>query len=373
MLEVVRFWLRRGVDGFRLDMFGSVMKDAQLRSNPRTWRPRLVGGTRLPEIFAHRYDLNTPEGFELARQIRAVCDEAAPPGRVLLGEVFGQPASLRRFVDAGIDLVFLFDFLPFRYQASFFRDRIAEYELAFPPPLQPTYVLSNHDRMRSASRVGGDLRKAAVLAVLLLTLRGVPTIYMGEEIGMTNTPIPPARARDPMARRLRALPQLLYRALERVIRESINRDEVRSPMQWDVGANAGFCPPGVQPWLPVNRNHRERSVAAQADDPDSLLSLNRRLLELRRTRPALSEGSLELLPGLPREVLGYRRRAGSDAVAVYLNFSARQREVVPAPAAAGQVLLSTAPGNRAEGNRIVLQPNSAAIVSVGQRPARVAG
>jgi alpha-glucosidase len=196
---------------------------------------------------------------------------------------------------------------------------------------------------------------------------------MGEEIGMTNTPIPPARALDPMARRLRALPQLLYRALERVIRESINRDEVRSPMQWDIGANAGFCPPGVQPWLPVNRNHRERSVAAQADDPDSLLSLNRRLLELRRTRPALSEGSLELLPGLPREVLGYRRRAGSDAVAVYLNFSARPREIAPAPAAAGQVLLSTAPGNRAEGNRIVLQPDSAAIVNVGPRPARVAG
>jgi glycosidase len=368
MLDVVRFWLRRGVDGFRLDMFGSVMKDAQLRSNPRSWRPRFAEGTPLPEFYAYRYDVNTDEGFEFAREVRAVCDEFANPERVLVGEVFGPPAGLRRFVEAGISLVFLFDFLRFRYRAEFFRRRIAAYEQAFPAPLLPTYVLSNHDRTRSASRVGGDVRKAGVLAVLLLTLRGVPTLYMGEEIGMTNTRVPLRRARDPIARRWGFLPEPIFHGLERLIGETINRDEVRSPMQWDASRHAGFCPDDVEPWLPVNENRGERSVAAQDGDADSLLSLHRRLLRLRRERSALRGGDLEVLGGLPDGVLGYRRRSAADEVAVYLNFSKGRRTV----RGSGQttLLLSTSPGNRFRAGDLDLEADSAVVVGTGPMPGR---
>jgi alpha-glucosidase len=359
MLDVVRFWLRRGVDGFRLDMFGSVIKDAQLRSNPRAWLPFLAEGA-VPEVFTHRYDLNTDDGFRFAQEIRAVCDEFADPERVLVGEVFGPPAGLRRFVEAGISLVFLFDFLRFRYRAEFFRRRIAAYERTFPAPLLPTYVLSNHDRIRSASRVGGDLRKAGVLAVLLLTLRGVPTLYMGEEIGMTNTRVPLGRARDPIARRWAFLPEPLVHGLERLIGETVNRDEVRSPMQWDATAHAGFCPDDVEPWLPVNENRADRSVAAQNGDPDSLLSLHRRLLRLRRERLALRGGDLELLRGLPKDVLGYRRKSGLETVGVYLNFASGRR-TVPTNGLS-DLLLSTARDNRLAAGQLELAPSSAAIV-----------
>jgi glycosidase len=361
MFGVVRFWLDRGVDGFRLDIFGMIMQDADFRDN--AFKPR-VGAGELPRLWDRTYTENTPENIELARELRTVCREY-DGDRVLLGEVFGPPEVLRAYQgDAlpeggrdGLQLVFLFDFLMYRYRASFFRRRIAAYEEAFPPPLLPTYVLENHDRSRSLSRVGGDLGKARVLATLLLTLRGVPTVYMGQEIGMTNTYIPLKQAQDPVAREFFGwLPEVVSKRLP----ERLNRDEVRTPMQWDGTENAGFSPPGVRTWLPVNPNHRERNVAAQTGTEGSLLELYRALLHLRRATPALHSGDLRLVDDLAEDILAYERRHGDQRVTVYVNFGD-----VPWTHTVGagfRPLLAASAGDAFTDGRVHVMRNSALVV-----------
>lgn len=362
MFDVVRFWLRRGVDGFRLDMFGSIMKDAQLRNNPINWKPGFFPGLPIPELQVQKYNLNTEECFAFARELRAVGKEFGEPERILLGEVFGRPEVLQRYLgdDDGLQLVFLFDFLRYRYEPDFFREKLRTYEKDFPAPQQPTFVLSNHDRKRAASRVGGDLRKAKVLAMLLLTVRGVPTVYMGEEIGMTNTPVPLAEAKDIMAKSFRRLPEPLFQGLQKLIGDTINRDEVRTPMQWDASTNAGFCPPEATPWLPVNRNRDERSVAAQEHDPDSILQLYRRLLHLRREQPALHRGELELIWGTSIDILAYRRTADDQTRTIYLNFSDRLHTVAGFEGAAPVV--TTDRNNHVHEGTLYLQPHSGVVL-----------
>jgi alpha-glucosidase len=309
MFEAVRFWLRRGVDGFRLDIFGSMMKDPSFRDNP--WAPHVDTG--IPRLWERRYTENTEDTIQFAKELRAVVDEFRSPEdpagteRVLLGEVFGAPDLLRRYLGDGdgLHLTFLFDFLAYRYDAGFFRSRIETYEREFPPPLQPTYVLENHDRSRLVDRVDGDLRKAQTLAVMLCTLRGVPTIYQGQEIGMSNTRMRLREARDPIARTYFSwVPEAVVRLPER-----LNRDEVRTPMQWTGGPNAGFTTPEAVPWLPVNPNHTTRNVEAQTGVDGSMLELYRSLLHLRSRRPSLHRGSLRLLPSDPAQpdLLAYER------------------------------------------------------------------
>ena len=242
MLDVLRFWLDRGVDGFRLDIFGSIMKDPDLRPNP--FRPH-VGGGDVAQLWRRDHTQNTPDNLHLAKVLREVCEEYEPE-RALLGEVFGPAEVLRGYLgdDDGLHLVFLFDFLTFRYDAGWVRDRIAEFERDLPEPLQPCYVVENHDRSRSIDRLGGDLARARVLALVLCTLRGTITLYQGQELGMANTPIPLADAMDPIPGTFfRWLPEVVARRLP----ERVNRDEVRTPMQWDSTANAGVLPAGGGP------------------------------------------------------------------------------------------------------------------------------
>ena len=230
--------------------------------------------------------------------------------------------------------MFLFEFLTFRYDAAWFRDTIERFEQAFPDPAQPTYVLENHDRSRSIDRVGGDEEKARVLATILLTVRGVPTLYMGQEIGMANTYLPLKEALDPIAARFFSwLPEPISKRLP----ERLNRDEVRTPMQWDGTVHTGFCPPTATPWLPVNPDHRLRSVAAQQGQPWSLLEWHRRLLELRHIRPALRTGSLRLHADLPPGLLAYDRRSGDDQVTVVANLG---DDVTSMPVPDGMVVLA---------------------------------
>ena len=300
MFDTVRFWLDKGVDGFRLDIFGSIMKDPGLTNNPL--RPRMHNG--FPRIVQRVHTENTPDNMVLAQELRAICNEY-PGERALLGEVFGPPDVLKGYLaeGAGLNLVFLFNFLTFRYDADWFRQTIEAFEQNFPAPMQPTYVLENHDRSRLLDRVDGDRRKAAVLALILLTLRGVPTVYQGQEIGTSNTRLPFKDALDPVATVYRRLPQFVVDRLG----ETLNRDEVRTPMQWDSSANAGFCPAGVTPWLPLNPEYPSVNIAAQQGQDGSLLELYRRLLTLRAGSASLQTGPLAMLEALPPGVLGYRR------------------------------------------------------------------
>ena len=353
MFATVRFWLERGVDGFRLDIFGQVMKDPGLRDNP--FGPHMATG--FPRAWRRQFTENTADNIEFAKELHAVCAEYGD--RILLGEVFGAPEVLREYHADGtdLDLVFLFDFLLHRYDATWFADTIRRFEEAFPPPMQPTYVLENHDRSRTMDRVGGDPAKAAVLAVILLSVRGVPTVYMGQEIGMSNTYIPLDDALDPVASRFfRRLPEFVNRRL----RERLNRDEVRTPMQWDDGPNAGFCPPGVRPWLPVNPDYPTVNVAAQAGDPESLLALYQELFEQRRRSAALSHGTLDLIDGLPSGVLGFRRTdaATGEQCATFANLGPKPQEV---RAVRTELLVGCGRASVDRGT-VILPPDSAAIV-----------
>jgi glycosidase len=357
MFDVVRFWLDTGVDGFRLDMFGAIMKDPLFRSNPLHPAVATYGA---PSLWTGQYTANTEDDFLLAKDLRTVCDRFGGDQRLLLGEVFGRPPLLRKYLGDGDGLthVFLFDFLTYRYDADFFRRRIAAYEESFPDPYEPTYVLENHDRARLMSRIAGDLDKARALAVLLLTLRGVATVYQGQEIGMTNTPLPLRGAKDPIPNRyFRLVPDRVARRLP----EMLNRDEVRTPMQWDGTTHAGFMPADSRaaPWLPLNPNHATCYVAAQTGDESSLLELYRRLLHLRQSQPALRSGSLTLLDGLPVGVLGYRRSAPEGDLDVYVNFTDAGQQF---PAVADTVLLASNPDASAGGGRLSLPANSGVVL-----------
>lgn len=359
MFDMVRHWLGCGVDGFRLDIFGQIMKDPQLRNNPI--EPNT--DTSFPRLWRRKYNENTPDNVQLAKDLRAVCREYSDPERILLGEVFGPTSVLRDYIgnDDGLNLVFLFEFLQYKYDADWFRTTIKRFEESFPPPLQPTYVLENHDRTRSIDRVGGDVAKAKVMAVLQLTLRGVPTVYYGQELGMADTPIPMRDALDPVAKTFfRWVPDFVAQRLV----EKINRDEMRTPMQWTAGTNAGFCPAGIRPWLPVNPDHATVNVATEAADPNSMLMLYRKLFALRRDHGALRTGSLRLIDDLPAGVVGYVRcpdasGVGAHEVTVLANMS---NHAVMVPGEFGAALASCGDVD-VQQHRVRLAGNSAAVLS----------
>lgn len=385
MFEMIRMWLRRGVDGFRLDIFGSIMHDPQLRDNSR--RPNLTAA--LPSLQTPNRTLNTDDNIAFAGDLRAVCDEVRDEAlegvggevdnrldrdvrngaghasgvrdRILLGEVFGAPSVLRRYLREkgreGLHLVFLFDFLEARYGAQRYRQLIERFERDFPEPDQPTYVLENHDRSRSLSRLGGDMRKARVLATLLCTLRGVPVIYQGQEIGMENRYIPLAEAKDPIpAVVARRLPE----AINKRLTERLNRDEVRTPMQWTSSPGAGFCPDDVTPWLPVHDNRSTRNVASQAEDSESLLAWYRELLHLRADSPALHMGALRLLEVDSPDILIYERRPSDGSpVLVVANLGDSPR---PVPLSPGLEVTAVSGPGLVHGNTLVHLPAHTAAV-----------
>lgn len=325
MLDVVRFWFDRGVDGFRLDIFHSIYKDADFRDNPFSWH--LFPKDDQAGFFqAWKYSLNQPEVFELARELRALADTYSPD-RMLIGEVFGNDAHQKRFLGGdldGLNLVFLWDLLNLKADAGFLRGVIRHYEDHYPRPYTPVYVYGNHDRKRLISHIDGDMRVAKLLALMQFTVRGVPVTYYGEEIGMADGGFPAKNALDPVGQKYAWVPTFLLDRLGLYV----NRDGCRTPMQWEAGANGGFCDPGTDPWLPVNNGRKTANVADQLAQADSLLNVYRTLLHLRADTPALQTGSLELVsdPEMDEHILAYKRSYQDQTIFVALNFSAANVE-----------------------------------------------
>ena len=355
--DMIRMWLGRGVDGFRLDIFHAIMHDPELRSN--RFRPQFRSG--LPRIDDPIHTLNTDENYALAQRLRAVCEEF-DGDRALLGEVFGTPADLQRYVDddgrPGLNLVFLFDFLAAPYRARTLRSLIERFEREYPAPHVPTYVIENHDRQRSLTRLGGDLRKARVMATLLCTLRGTSVLYQGQEIGMTNRYIPLREANDPVPGVVaRFLPEWVHRRLP----ERINRDEVRVPMQWSAEPGAGFTDPGVTPWLPFHDDHVDVNVEAEDADPGSLLHWYRDLLALRRSSAALRTGSLQVFD-THADVLAYERAADDERILVVANLG--DGDIVH-PVHRAEPAAVSDPAVVVTASSITLPPHSAAVLRLG--------
>jgi len=239
--------------------------------------------------------------------------------------------------DDELQLSFNFHFLEQPWRAERFRALVERWEALLPAPSWPDYTLSNHDRSRAATRHG--LERAGVAAAMLLTLRGTPFLYYGEEIGMTDVAIPPDRVRD-----------------------IDGRDGERTPMQWDGTEKAGFST--SEPWLPLPLDYRERNVAAQRDDPTSLFSLYRRLIRLRKASVALRRGSYRTLRS-PRGVYAYAREDDGERMLVALNFTNATREI-SFGAGDARVRFSTDPrrdGERAALSRLVLTPNEGLVVA----------
>ncbi|HYG73077.1 MAG TPA: alpha-amylase family glycosyl hydrolase [Actinomycetota bacterium] len=318
--DIIRFWFDRGVAGFRIDVAHGLVKDRHLRDNPPTTEddpgPIRRQGQR------HVYSMNRPETHEILRSWRAISD-ATSPRRVLIGEtwVFDLDALARYHGAAGDQLHLCFNF-PFAFadlDASQLREIVSATELALPTDAQPAWMASNHDLGRFPTR-WCDGREPAIRCALLilLTLRGTPFLYYGDEIGMTEVEVPEDRIRDTVGRRASA---------------AEGRDRCRTPMPWTSDDGAGFSTGDAEPWLPVG-DAEGRDVASQRDDPGSMLRLTRDLITLRHASDDLRAGAYDPIEALPG-VWAWRR---GDATTVAVNLTDRPASV---DVRAGSVEIST--------------------------------
>lgn len=326
MLDNVRFWLDKGVDGFRLDIFNVIYKDDSLRNNPFSWK--MVPDEKNPDGFFQqfKYTINQPESMEFAKELRSVCNEFGE--KMLIGEVSGNRKIIRKFSgdekNDGLGLVFNFEMLPFKFSAKYFRELVGGIEQDFAEPFMPVYVFSNHDRRRSIKRLNNDVQKAKLLHLFQLTVRGVPCMYYGEELGMTDARIPFKKGLDPIAQKMRKVPRFLFD----LAGETPNRDELRTPMQWNNATNAGFSDAGTT-WLPANKDYQHLNVETSMQKDSSLLRFVQKILAIRNGNEAFSKGSLELIDEklLPKHVLAYKRKFGTEEFTVLLNFSSKEETV----------------------------------------------
>lgn len=330
MLDVLRTWLERGVDGFRIDVAHYIMKDPFLRDNPLKAKAVQSLHKSLGEYDTqdHRYDKGHPDVHAIYKEIRKLLDDySTHQPRFSVGEVhifdWNQWA---RYYGANLDelhMPFNFQLLGVEWQARSIRRLVDSLEAVLPQGAWPNYVLGNHDESRLTSRLGPQGARQA--AVLLLTLRGTPTLYYGDEIGMLEAKIPPENQQDPWGLRVPGL----------------GRDGCRTPMQWEDSPNGGFSPPGVRTWLPLCPDYLEVNVKSQLSHPDSLLNLYRQLLMLRKSFPSLQWGDYQPLDATPEDCFAYLRTiAGEAHILVVINFSAHELDLEYPELSAGVVILS---------------------------------
>jgi len=327
MHDVLRFWLDRGVDGFRVDVIHKMIKDSRLRDNPlpaaEDEHPvRDYGGQ------VHLYDEDQPEVHDIIRSWRRILE--ARGERTMVGEVYLlDPQRVVTYYGNGSDelpLAFNFSFLWCPWDAAAFRAEVDRIEALLPPQAQPTYVLSSHDAPRYWTRFADgtwDAARARVAAMMLLTLRGTPFLYYGEEIGMRDVVIPAERVCDPVGKRFPAL----------------NRDPERTPMQWSAEHGAGFTT-AADAWLPLAPDYKTVNVVQQARDPGSHLRFYRRLIWYRKQALALTRGTYRAVDS-PADTFVFVRAHGAERLLVALNFAAEPRRLTLEDCGAGRVALST--------------------------------
>jgi alpha-glucosidase len=305
MLDVFRFWLARGVDGFRLDVFNAYFKDEQFRDNPPSGK-----GMRGFDRQKHLYDTSQPELYPLLREIRAILDEK--PDTYVVGETFLENEKKAASYCASGLLHQAFDFrlLECKWDARRFQQVIQSWENALSEGSWPNYVLGNHDTRHPATRLGRgeNDERLKVINAMLFTLRGTPFLYYGDEIGMRDISLARKELQDPVGVRYWPLP--------------VGRDGCRSPMQWTAEEFAGFTT--TTPWLKVHPNHETRNLTAQEFDPDSLYNFTRKLIHLRRENEALRRGMYMPLIYYPRSLMIYLRKTEGQSVLVALNFTRRR-------------------------------------------------
>ena len=323
MLDVMRWWLEKGIDGYRVDVMAGMVKDDQLRDNPPN--PDWTEGMNPTQKFYFVYNYDRPEVHEIIREMRTLMDSYGD--RVLIGETYFPLDQLMKFYGEHLDesqLPFNFELINIHWHRTMIQEFVEQYEAALPRGAWPNWVLGNHDRHRVASRTG--VQQARVAQMLLLTLRGTPTCYYGDELGMTDVPIPPNKVQDPWEKNVPGL--------------GLGRDPERTPMQWDSTPYAGFST--AEPWLPLAPDSKEMNVDVETGDPASMLSFFRDMLALRISTPALAVGSYRSVYVQAEDVMAYERIYGGDTIVVVLNFGPDGQTLDMSEVGThGEILLST--------------------------------
>jgi alpha-glucosidase len=303
MFQIMRFWLDKGVDGFRIDVMWHLIKDDQWRDNPVNpdYNPNMATYEQLLPV----YSTDQPEVHEVVKQMRKIIDEYNE--RMMIGEIYLPINKLMNYYgqDTEANLPFNFQLLFLPWVAHDIAASINQYEGSLPKDGWPNWVLGNHDQHRIASRIG--LQQARNAALLLLTLRGTPTIYYGEEIGMVDVPIPASEVQDPLGLNM---PE-----------KNLSRDPARTPMQWNSELYAGFSE--TKPWLKLDKSYQRLNAALQVNDPYSMLVLYHKLIQLRNKELSLSMGNYVPV-GADHQYLAYKRtHPGSTSFLIVLNLTHR--------------------------------------------------
>jgi len=364
MYMAMRFWLDRGVDGFRMDVLWLLIKDQYFRNNPPN--PTYTGAQHDVTRHLAIHNADQPETHQIVTEMRSILDtypdtlggsEAAGGSqRVLIGEIYLPLPELVRYYGQGTpqlngaNLPFNFHLIQTHWAADAIANIIRTYESLLPPGAWPNYVLGNHDQPRLASRIG--LQQARAAAMLLLTLRGTPTLYYGDELGMVDVPIAPDQVQDP--------------AEKNEPGKGRGRDPERSPMLWVDAPNAGFTTPEAKPWLPIEQNYAAINAAAQSKDTKSIFTLYRNLLHLRRLHDTLHAGGIADVAA-EGNLLRYRRVAveggSSTDFQVLLNLG---NEPAATRVKKGTVVLTTildGDGSAVEG-AITLEPGEGLLIAL---------
>lgn len=321
MYDAMRFWLARGVDGFRVDVLWLLIKDAELRDNPPN--PNFRVGDAEINRFLNIHNGDQPEVHVVVSEMRAVIEEYTD--RVLIGEIYLPIERLITYYGdgKGVQLPFNFQLINAPWTASHISKLVEDYERALPANGWPNWVLSNHDQPRIAGRIGQA--QARVAALLILTLRGTPTLYYGDELGLGDVPVPPDKVKDPWELREPGL--------------GLGRDRSRTPFQWDKSPNAGFTT--GYPWLPLDPDYRQRNVEVLSKDRESLFNLYKRIIALRRRYPSLVTGHFKtvLVEG---NVFIYSRTKDGEQIIVALNLGEKTQNIdEPTLIPNGALLIST--------------------------------
>jgi alpha-glucosidase len=318
--RILRFWFDLGIAGFRIDVCHIIVKDALLRDNP----PATDRDTGEEQLYGQKwlYNANRPEVHDVLRHWREIANEYDPP-RVFVGETpVDDFAQLAAFYGQGdeLQLAFNFAFIAAPLTADAMRPIAEAVEAALPADAWPAWTGSNHDMARLSSRwANNDPRAVRAALLMMLTLRGTPVLYQGDEIGLGDVEVVPPYLRDPLG-------VAYYPAYA-------GRDSARTPMQWRDAPGGGFTDDDVTPWLPLG-DTAARNVADQVDDPASILTFVRAVIACRRATPTLQLGSYETLPG-PDGAWAWRR--GNDhVVAVNLGENA-----ITIDLGAGAILIGT--------------------------------
>ncbi|TLV03269.1 alpha-amylase family glycosyl hydrolase [Dyadobacter luticola] len=324
MLDVMRFWLEKGVDGFRVDVMWHMIKDEQLRDNPPAPDSKFDASDLIYNHYSPVYSTDQPEVHEIVRMMRNLTDQYDE--RVIIGEIYLPIPKLVTYYghdNKGAHLPFNFQLLTLPWESAAIASAIDQYEGALPAEGWPNWVLSNHDQPRIASRVGRS--QAKVAAMMLLTLRGTPTIYYGDEIGMRDVAIPMEEVIDPQGLNM---PEL-----------NVSRDPARTPMQWNDDIYAGFSM--HKPWLRLPYNSARVNVEVQQENPYSMLNYYRKLIALRKEHTALNVGSYRPVYA-DDQLISYIREYGNARYLIILNLSHRPGYFRPKKDFfKGQILLST--------------------------------